>query len=85
MAILNGNQELKSNFISKEIWMETQEIQDLELVNQLSAEDEEYWWCWFFLFPKITDVFPSFLRTKMLAGNKIRLLFCFCIGAFITT
>lgn len=171
MEILNGSQEQKNNFISKEIWMETQAIQDLEVVNQLSAEDkvlvvtkggevvlakkelfkseggatppsgngikkyasdeeanaethEEYdlaiiWWelkilkngkweviktitpqeikkaspteagvvkiakksdmdamrntdddgC--FLLPKITDVFPSFLGTKMLAGNTL--------------
>ena len=40
MEILNGSQEQKNNFISKENWMETQAIQDLEVVNQLSAEDK---------------------------------------------
>ena len=40
MEILNGSQEQKNNFISKKIWMETQAIQDLEVVNQLSAEDK---------------------------------------------
>lgn len=39
MEIL-GSQEQKNNFISKKIWMETQAIQDLEVVNQLSAEDK---------------------------------------------
>lgn len=171
MEIFNGSQEQKNNFISKKNWMETQAIQDLEVVNQLSAEDkvlvvtkdgevvlakkelfkseggatppsgngvkkyatdeeanaethEEYdlaviWgelkilknWKWeviktmtpqeirkaspteagvvkiakksdmdamrntdddgCFLLPKITDVFPSFLGTKMLAGNTL--------------
>nr|DAY11473.1 MAG TPA: hypothetical protein [Caudoviricetes sp.] len=40
METLNGRQEQKNNFIFKKIWMETQAIQDLEVVNQLSAEDK---------------------------------------------